>query len=75
MVTVAAPAGADVDVVGAGALGLVVDEYPPPLPLHPHAAKITLATASLRSRMDAHYASPMPAKSRADNAIFRAAVY
>src|SRR6185436_3896301 len=46
MVTVAAPAGAVFEGVGAEGLALV-DEFP----LQPHAAKIRLATANRRSRM------------------------
>src|SRR6478672_2619085 len=71
MVTVAAPAGAVFDVVGAGALGLVLDDGPP-LPLHPHAAKAKIARAMIRDRMEPHYAIPMPAKTRRLVAIVRA---
>ncbi len=48
IVTVAAPAGAVFEGVGAAGLALV-DEFP----LQPHAAKIRPATASLRSRITA----------------------
>jgi len=47
IVTVAAPAGAVFEGVGADGLALVLDEFP----LQPHAAKIRPATASLRSRI------------------------
>jgi hypothetical protein len=50
IVTVAAPAGAVFEGVGAGALGLVLDEFPP-LPLQPHAAKARIAPAKRRDRM------------------------
>src|SRR5439155_13725449 len=59
MVTMAAPAGAEVEVVGVGMAGpLALDEPPPSL--HPHAANTKIATARTRDRMPRHYASRMP---------------
>jgi len=57
--SVTAPDGADVEVLGVGAAGLLAFE-PPPLPPHPHAVMTNAATANILNRMTVRYASRMP---------------
>ena len=57
MVSVTAPAGAAVGVVGVGDMEL--------LPLHPQAAKANIATARIRDRIRRFYAKRMPRGMRA----------